>query len=125
MTAREFQRPDYTYLVTVDRVIDADTIDVHIDVGFKTTIFKRLRLLEFDAEEIRDPDPARREDAHEATARLQTILDEADKVYIQTVMDAAGKYGRLLAWVWVEKDGELSNANLQMIDEGYQKKPRS
>ncbi len=58
-TIRDFARPDYTYRVTVDRVIDGDTIDVLIDVGFKTTVFKRLRLLNVDTEELRSSDPER------------------------------------------------------------------
>jgi len=116
-----FGFPDYTYRVKVDRVIDGDTVDVYIDLGFKMTAFKRLRLLELDTEELRDSDPKRREKAAKAKDRIQEILDEADKVFIKTVYDSTGKYGRLLAWMWTEKDGVLSNVNEQMVTEGYQK----
>ena len=131
MSTRDFQRPDYTYRVTVDRVIDGDTVDVVIDVGFKTTVFKRLRLLgdgqvDLDTEELRDKDPERRARAKASKARLQEILidSEPDRVYAQTVLDSTGKYGRLLAWLWVEREGDLTNVNIQMMTEGHQKKPR-
>ena len=119
-----FHKPDYIYRVTVDRVVDGDTVDVLIDVGFKTTIFKRLRLVELDTEELRDSDEIRRENANLAKERMEQILAEADRVYIQTYLDSTGKYGRLLATIWVEKDEELINVNEQMVTEGFQKAPR-
>ena len=120
----DFTKPDYTYRVTVDRVIDGDTVDVLIDVGFKTTVFKRLRLIDLDTEELRDRDPERREKAKLAKARLEEILGEADRVYVQTFLDNTGKYGRLLAWIWTEKDDVLTNVNTQLLEEGYQKLPK-
>ncbi len=122
--AREFTKPDYTYRVTVDRVVDGDTVDVLIDVGFKTTVFKRLRLLELDTEEMRDRDEVRRENANLAKERMEQILAEADRVYVQTYLDSTGKYGRLLANIWVETDDQLTNVNQQMIAEGFQKVPK-
>lgn len=117
----EFGFPDYTYRVKVDRVIDGDTVDVYIDLGFKMTVFKRLRLLELDTEELRDRNPDNRAKANAAKVRLEEILREADKVFVKTVYDSTGKYGRLLAWLWVEKDGVLTNINEQMVAEGFQK----
>ena len=116
-----FNKPDYTYRVTVDRVIDGDTVDVFVDVGFYTTVHKRLRLLDFDAEEMHDHDPVRKERAQKAKARMEDLLNHADNVYIQTVMDATGKYGRLLAYLWVEKGEDIVNLNVQMVHEGWQK----
>lgn len=118
---REFKRPDYTYRVTVDRVIDGDTIDVLIDVGFKTIVFKRLRLLGVDTNEIRSSDTRKRERANEAKQFVQDSLDVADRVYVQTIMDANGKYGRLLAYVWIEQGTNLYNLNAQLIANGYDK----
>lgn len=120
----DFNKPDYTYRVTVDRVIDGDTVDVHVDVGFKTTMLKRLRLLEIDTEELRDRDPERRVKAYEAKDRIIEILREADSVFVQTKIDSTGKYGRLLAWIWVENDGVLTNVNAQLVEEGFQKVPK-
>ncbi len=120
-TTRDFKQPDYTYRVTVDRVIDGDTIDVLIDVGFKTTVFKRLRFLNVDTEEIRSSDPIRREKAREAKAWVEAELASADRVYVQTFLDSKGKYGRLLAWVWIQRGDDLINLNERLITEGFQK----
>lgn len=120
----EFEGPNYTYRATLDRVIDGDTIDVYLDLGCYTQVHKRLRFLELDTEELRDREEERREDAKEAKARVEELLTTADQIYVATQMDDTGKYGRLLAYVWYEKDGQAFNLNTQMISEGYQKKPR-
>ena len=121
---KELTKPDYTYEVTLNRVIDGDTIDVDVDLGFYTKVRKRIRYLELDTEEKRDSDPIRKAKAYEATARTEELLTSADKIYIQTKMDSTGKYGRLLAYVWYEKDGVVSCLNTQMINEGFQKAPK-
>lgn len=118
---RELKLPDYTYRATVDRVIDGDTIDVYIDVGFKTNVYKRLRFMNVDTEELRDSDPDRREKARHAKTFVQSVLSSSDQVYVQTVWDSTGKYGRLLAWVWYEVDGTFYNLNEELIKEGYEK----
>lgn len=120
----DFKKPDYIYRVTVDRVIDGDTVDVNVDVGFKTTIFKRLRLVELDTEELRDREEERREKAQEAKARMEELLADAERVYVQTYLDATGKYGRLLATIWIEKGDDIHNVNEIMVQEGYQKAPK-
>ena len=119
----EYQSPNYFYRAKVVRWVDADTVDVDIDLGFYLTARKRLRLLEFDAEEVRDSDPLRREKAHAATDRCNELAPVGSCVYVQTVMDATGKYGRLLAYVWYNLD-EPVNLNEQMIAEGWQKEPK-
>ena len=115
--AQEFQYPNYTYRVrSVDNIVDGDTIDVELDLGFDTKVTKRLRYLLLDAWETRGEE---RPEGLIATDRMTELLETADKVFVQTVMDAEGKFGRVLAWVWVEKDGKLTNTNLQMIVEGH------
>jgi len=119
-----FTKPNYTYRATLDRVIDGDTIDVMLDVGFYTTMKKRLRFLELDTEELRSSDASRRELAKEAKARVIELLENADTIYVQTTMDKTGKYGRLLAYVWYETAGVQHNLNEQMLNEGFQKAPK-
>ena len=115
----------YEYKCNVTRIVDGDTIDVYINVGFYTMMRKRLRFLELDTEELRDSDSRRRELAKEAKARVEELLMNAEKIYVQTKMDATGKYGRLLAYVWyMNDDGVPINLNQQMMDEGYQKAPK-
>jgi micrococcal nuclease len=117
----ELVKPDYTYTATVDRVIDGDTLDVHIDVGFHTNIFKRLRLLDIDTDELRGGTVETKQRAVLAKQRLEELLRNADKLYVQTEMDTEGKYGRVLAYLWIETDGNVMNVNEQLLLEGYQK----
>ena len=42
-----------------------------------------------------------------------------DQIYVQTIMDAEGKYGRVLAWVWVDSVGGPQNVNLTLLEEGH------
>ena len=122
---KEFNPPHYTYRAMLNRVVDGDTIDVYINVGFYTAMRKRLRFLELDTEEIRSSDANRRILAREAKARVIELLEGAAKIYVQTKMDATGKYGRLLAYVWyMGEDGVAINLNQQMLDEGFQKAPK-
>jgi micrococcal nuclease len=121
----EFQRPHYTYRATLAKVVDGDTIDVYINVGFYTAMRKRLRFLDVDTEELRSSDASRRELAKEAKARVEELLNDATKLYVQTKMDSTGKYGRLLAYVWyMGEDGVAHNLNHQLLDEGFQKAPK-
>lgn len=117
----EFKRPDYIYRCTVDRVIDGDTVDVTIDVGFKTNMFKRIRFLGIDTEELRGGTVESKARAVEAKERVQELVDGADRCYLQTVMDTEGKYGRLLGYLWVEKDEVLTNVNQLLVEEGFEK----
>jgi micrococcal nuclease len=112
----EFAKPNYVYRACLINIVDGDTIDVDIDVGFHTTMRKRLRFLDINTFETRGPE---REKGLLAKARATEILEAADRIYVQTKMDAEGKYGRLLAWVWCEKDGELMNLNNQLLLEGH------
>ena len=112
-----FEPPVYTYRVKeVVKVIDGDTIDVQLDIGFASYLRKRLRFLGVDTYEVRGDE---KEKGLLAKARLIEVLDAADQIYVQTVMDSQGKYGRLLAWVWVENDGKLTLVNTQLIEEGH------
>lgn len=117
-------KPNYTYRATLDRVVDGDTIDVDIDVGFDIVVRKRLRFLEIDTEELRDRDQERRSLAKLAKERVEQVLGMADKIYVQTKMDSTGKYGRLLCYVWYEVNGNTMCLNEQLLNEGYAKKPK-
>ena len=113
----EFQKPTYTYrVVQVLHIVDGDTVDVLIDVGFHTYITKRLRFLGVDTWEVRGEE---RERGLIAKARLAELLADADRIYVQTVMDATGKYGRLLAWLFCEKGDTVINVNEQLLLEGH------
>jgi endonuclease YncB( thermonuclease family) len=97
-------KPDYSYRCKVVRVVDGDTIDVDIDLGFAITARKRLRLYGVNTWETRG---AERPRGLLAKEYVETLLLSVKEVWVQTLMDAEGKYGRLLAWVWVLVEGDF------------------
>jgi len=113
----EFQRPTYTYRVKeVVKVVDGDTIDVALDVGFASYLRKRLRFMGVNTWEKSGDE---KEKGLLAKARLEELLAGADNIYVQTIMDSQGKYGRVLAYVWVETAGVVTLVNTLLIEEGH------
>ncbi len=117
MEAPQFTYPVYCYrVVEIVKVVDADTCDVLLDVGFHTYLRKRLRFLEIDTWEVRGEE---REKGLIAKSRLEEIFDAAESIYVQTEMDSKGKYGRVLAWLWVKNGATVTNVNKQLLLEGH------
>jgi micrococcal nuclease len=116
MNVPEFHSPVYTYRAELVRVVDADTIDVRLDVGFDTHIFKRLRFLAFDAWETRGEE---REKGLVAKERLESLIRSSNQLYVQTIMDGEGKFGRVLAWVWIETFDGPKCINQILLEEGH------
>ena len=109
-------------VVSIDKVLDGDTIDVTIDLGFDLYKKERVRVAGVDTPEKRTRDLEEKELGIDATNWLKEKLDGAisgdDDLVIRTeLVGGVGKYGRLLGWLYIG-DGELS-LNEQMITEGY------
>ena len=109
-------------VVEINRVLDGDTIDVTIDLGFDLYKKERVRVAGVDTPEKRTRDLEEKELGIEATNWLKKALDGAiagdDDLIIRTELDGGvGKYGRLLGWLYIG-DAELS-LNELMIEEGY------
>jgi endonuclease YncB( thermonuclease family) len=109
-------------VVEVNRVVDGDTIDVTIDLGFDLFKKERVRVAGVDTPEKRTRDLEEKELGIEATNWLKEKLDGAitgdDDLVIRTeLVGGMGKYGRLLGWLYIG-DSELS-LNEIMIEEGY------
>ena len=112
----ELPLPNYTYRATVVKIVDGDTIDVQLDLGFNITAQKRLRFLGIDTYEMRGEE---RELGKLATARLTELL-EGNRVVVETKMDATGKYGRVLATVWTLDEFSIpTNINQVLLEEGH------
>ena len=93
--------PAYTYAAEVQRVVDGDTIDVTIDVGFRIHLAnERIRILCVDAPETRTRDLAEKAAGIIAKSWLRERLSRADVVIVQTVEDDA--FGRWLAHVYAD-----------------------
>lgn len=110
-----FQYPHYVYRAKVIKIIDGDTIDVDLDLGFNITARKRLRFLGIDTFELRGEE---KEKGILARNRLEELLSNKE-VFVQTEMDEKGKYGRVLAWIWILSEETLINVNEQLLREEH------
>ena len=109
----------YEYRVkNVTKIVDGDTIDVDIDLGFNISYSQRVRLAGIDTPESRTSDKAEKVLGLEAKEYLKYKLKDAKLVVIKTELpDSSEKYGRILGWVYV--DGNTISLNDQMIEDGY------
>lgn len=109
-------------VIEINRVVDGDTIDVTIDLGFDLYKKERVRVAGVDTPEKRTRDLEEKALGIDATNWLKEKLEGAvagdDDLVIRTeLVGGVGKYGRLLGWLYIG-DAELS-LNEQMITEGY------
>jgi micrococcal nuclease len=103
----------YEYTCKVERVVDGDTIDVVLDLGFDILYKSRVRLYGIDTPESRTRNLDEKARGKMASAFLKEAIDNGTKVVIQTKLkDSRGKFGRVLGDVVV--DG--ININQSMID---------
>ena len=105
-----------------NRVVDGDTIDVTIDLGFDLYKKERVRIAGVDTPEKRTRDLEEKALGLDATnwmkEQLEGAIDGDDELTIRTeLVGGMGKYGRLLGWLYVG-DADTS-LNEQMIEEGY------
>ena len=109
----------YEYVVKkVYKVVDGDTIDVDIDLGFNISFFQRVRLAGIDTPESRTTDKNEKVLGLEVKKRLDEILKAATKVVIRTEKpDSTEKYGRILGWIFV--DDQKTSINEDLIKDGF------
>ena len=109
-------------VVSIDRVVDGDTIDVSIDLGFDLIKKERVRIAGVDTPEKRTRDLEEKALGIDATnwmkKNLEETIDGDDELTIRTELQGGmGKYGRLLGWLYVGDDDV--SLNEKMITEGY------
>jgi len=113
----------YNFRVTkINRVLDGDTIDVTIDLGFDLYKKERVRIAGVDTPEKRTRDLEEKALGIDATnwlkEKLTSTINGSDELSIRTeLVGGVGKYGRLLGWLYIG-DSNVS-VNEKMIDEGY------
>ena len=109
----------YEYHVKkVNNVVDGDTIDVDIDLGFDISFSSRVRLAGIDTPESRTTNKAEKVLGLEAKEYVKSKIKDAKDVVIKTEkMDSSEKYGRILGWLFL--DGSKVSVNEQMIADGY------
>ena len=109
-------------VVKIDRVVDGDTIDVTIDLGFDLYKKERVRIAGVDTPEKRTRDLEEKALGLDATYWMKKQLEDTiagdEELIIRTELKGGtGKYGRLLGWLYV--GGDNVSLNEQMITEGY------
>ena len=109
-------------MIKIDRVLDGDTIDVTIDLGFDLYKKERVRIAGVDTPEKRTRNLEEKELGIDATnwlkKELEDVLAGDDELIVRTELHGGvGKYGRLLGWLYV--GDEQVSLNEQMIEQGY------
>ena len=109
----------YEYRVKqVLKVVDGDTIDVIIDLGFDVSFSSRVRLAGIDTPESRTKDAREKILGQEVKDYLTKALADATDIVIRTEkVDSSEKYGRILGWLFINR--ETDSLNSQLVGKGY------
>jgi len=106
------------YVKSVNKVVDGDTIDVVIDLGFDISFTSRVRLAGIDTPESRTKDLAEKALGLESKKYLADRIKAAKNIVIRTEkINSSEKFGRILGWLYL--DGESNSINHEMIEKGY------
>ena len=112
----------YIYRAKLDRVVDGDTVDALIDVGFDIWFKKRIRFMGLDTWESRTRDLEEKKLGKLATERTRQLLEDVSSKsgYFRLKSHGLGKYGRVLGELFVmDTDGKQWNVNETLIAEGH------
>jgi len=128
MTTYSQEPCEFIYKVSsLEKVVDGDTIDVTLDLGFDVCTRQRVRLLGIDTPESRTSDKEEKKFGLLSKKKLKewclkAVESEKDDIEIELrcpERDSRGKFGRILAEVWVSEDGVWTNVNKWMCENGY------
>jgi len=109
----------YTYRATLNRIVDGDTIDVSLHLGFGINYDQRVRLAGIDTPEKRTRNTVEKALGIDASNWLTNRIEGLSTLIIKTELEGSvGKYGRVLGWLYDSEDSPTS-INSQMIDLGY------
>ncbi len=111
----------YEYEIKVLRVVDGDTIDAQVDLGFKVHHNIRIRLYGINAPEARTRDLEEKKRGKAATARVEEIIQKADKIILKS--HGIGKFGRCLGEITIinfeDKEDKKQNLTETLLAEGH------
>lgn len=110
----------YIYKAKLDRVVDGDTLDAIIDLGFDITVHKRIRLTGINTPESRTRDLEEKKRGLAAKEALLTMLTkENQNDYFVVESEKVGKYGRVLGTLHIEIDDKECCINKKLIEDGH------
>ena len=108
----------FNYSARINRIVDGDTMDLAIDLGFRISTDIRIRLNGIDTPETFRPKSAgEKQHAKEAVAFVTSLIPPGTKVHVKT--SKTGKYGRWIADITLPDNRDLVRV---MLDEGFQKR---
>jgi micrococcal nuclease len=109
----------YIYRIReIHKIVDGDTIDADIDLGFDISLTKRIRLAGVDTPESRTADANEKKYGLESKEWLKKRCENAKDILIKTELpDSTEKYGRIIGHLFI--NGEHTSLNEQMIISGY------
>ncbi len=111
----------YEYRITIDRVVDGDTVDCWIDLGYHTQVHKRIRFLGINAPETRTRDKEEKVRGLKAKEWLQHKIDpkyvgSVKEIYLKSY--GLGKYGRVLGEIFIQSGKSKKSISKMMLSEG-------
>ena len=106
----------YTYKAKLVRVINGDTLDIEIDLGFDIIIRQRLKLYGIDTPDSRSTNVDIKQKGLDVKQRLMDLLNKEFKV--ETILNKRGKYGRILGNIYVVVNNNEVCINELLVDEG-------
>ena len=112
----------FIYRAKLDRVVDGDTVDALIDVGFDIWFKKRIRFMGLDTWESRTRDLEEKKLGKLAKERTRQLLEDVSSKsgYFRLKSHGLGKYGRVLGEIFImDSDGKQWNVNETLIAEGH------
>jgi len=112
----------YIYRAKLDRVVDGDTIDAMIDLGFNTWVKRRIRYMGLDTWESRTRDLDEKKKGLAAKARNKELLEKVSSKsgFFRIKSHGTGKYGRVLGEIFIQDvEGKQYNINETLKAEGH------
>jgi len=110
----------YEYRCKVVKIIDGDTVDVDIDLGFGVWLKKeRIRMFGIDTPESRTRDLEEKKYGNAAKEFITDMLDDEGGIVLKTRKDKEGKYGRILGELWRTTDFADKSINDYMIEKHH------
>jgi len=106
----------YRYNAKLIRVIDGDTVDALVDLGFDVWVKKRIRLYGIDTPETRTRDLEEKKAGIAAQQRLDELMDDCGGIFVLE-SHGVGKYGRCLGTIYIDSH----NINMLLLSEGLAK----
>ncbi len=107
----------YEYKIEITRVVDGDTVDGRIDLGFHTLTFKRVRLMGINTPETRTRDLVEKEKGLAAKQYMKDLVENNKEFIIQS--HGTGKYGRVLGELFIKSGDRKQSVNKMMIKAGH------